>query len=248
VLAMRAAAKQPIQIGMAPVGVVSLPATNRPEDVEAARQEMFAVHDRNTFNNSWWMDPLILGKYPEDGLHIFESDFPVISYHDLDIIKQPLDFYGVNIYGSNYFRRGTDGRPEALPLAEGFPLTANKWVVTAEGLYWGPRFLWERYKLPIIITENGMSGTDWVHLDGKVHDPQRIDLTTRYLRELRRAAADGVDVRGYFHWSFMDNFEWSEGYKERFGLVYVDYQTQARIPKDSAAWYRGVIETNGASL
>jgi beta-glucosidase len=85
-------------------------------------------------------------------------------------------------------------------------------------------------------------------LDGKVHDPQRIDFTARYLRELKRAAADGVDVLGYCHWSFMDNFEWSEGYKERFGLVYVDYQTQARIPKDSALWYRHVIETNGAEL
>ncbi|MCU0494912.1 MAG: family 1 glycosylhydrolase, partial [Chloroflexaceae bacterium] len=87
-----------------------------------------------------------------------------------------------------------------------------------------------------------------VALDGAVHDPQRIDYTQRYLRELRRAIADGVDVRGYFHWSLMDNFEWAEGYRQRFGLIYVDYPTQRRIPKDSARWYAEVIRTNGTNL
>jgi beta-glucosidase len=106
----------------------------------------------------------------------------------------------------------------------------------------------ERYKLPIVVTENGLSAMDWVHLDGKVHDPQRIDFTTRYLRELRRASEDGVDIRGYFHWSLMDNFEWAAGYRERFGLIHVDYATQVRTPKDSFHWYRSVIESNGANL
>ena len=87
-----------------------------------------------------------------------------------------------------------------------------------------------------------------ISLDGRVHDPQRIDFTARYLRELKKAADDGADVRGYFYWSFMDNFEWSEGYSQRFGLVYVDYRDQKRIPKDSAEWYRRVIETNGRDL
>ena len=100
----------------------------------------------------------------------------------------------------------------------------------------------------MIITENGLSNLDWVSLDGKVHDPQRIDFLRRYLLELGRACADGVDVRGYFHWSIMDNFEWANGYKERFGLVYVDYETQQRTPKDSAYWYKNVIVSNGQSL
>jgi len=101
---------------------------------------------------------------------------------------------------------------------------------------------------PIVITENGLGNTDWVGVDGQVRDPQRIDFLKRHLRELARAHADGVDIRGYFQWSLMDNFEWNEGYKLRFGLVHVDYQTQRRTPKDSAYWYSEVIKTNGASL
>ena len=115
-------------------------------------------------------------------------------------------------------------------------------------LYWGPRYLQERYKLPIVITENGISCHDWVDLEGQVDDPQRIDFTRRYLREFRRAATDGVDVRGYFHWSLMDNFEWEEGYKQRLGLIHVDYGTLKRTPKKSYSWYRDVIATNGKNL
>lgn len=99
----------------------------------------------------------------------------------------------------------------------------------------------------LYITENGLSCHDTVSLDGKVHDPNRIDFLARYLRELKRAA-DEIDVRGYFQWSLMDNFEWAKGYSERFGLVYVDYQTQKRILKDSAHWYHDVIQNNGADI
>ena len=90
-----------------------------------------------------------------------------------------------------------------------------------------------------------MGNVDWIARDGKVHDLQRIDFMDRYLGQLRRAIADGVDVRGYFHWSILDNFEWNEGYKQRFGLVYVDYATGQRTPKDSAYWYRDLIARNG---
>jgi beta-glucosidase len=130
----------------------------------------------------------------------------------------------------------------------GHPTTAFGWPVEPDSLYWGPRFIHERYRLPVYVTENGYSGTDWVSLDGKVHDPQRIDFTRRYLMALRRAIEDGADVRGYFHWSLLDNFEWSEGYKQRFGLVHVDFGTLERTPKDSAEWYAQVIRTNGAGL
>ncbi len=93
-----------------------------------------------------------------------------------------------------------------------------------------------------------MANVDWKSLDGKVHDPQRIDFLNRYLIELKKAIDDGVDVRGYFAWSFMDNFEWAEGYKQRFGLVHIDYDTLERTVKDSGYWYKKVIETNGGSL
>ena len=115
-------------------------------------------------------------------------------------------------------------------------------------MYFGPRFLHERYGLPIVVTENGLSNRDWVFEDGKVHDRARVDFLTRYLRELARAASDGVPVRGYFHWSIMDNFEWAHGYKHRFGLIHVDYPTQRRTLKDSAHHYAKIIATNGANL
>jgi beta-glucosidase len=99
-----------------------------------------------------------------------------------------------------------------------------------------------------MITENGMANTDWVTLDGQVHDPQRIDFTARYLAAIGQAIRDGVDVAGYFHWSIMDNFEWTYGYQGRFGLIYVDFNTQQRLLKDSARWYGQVIASNGASL
>src|SRR5690606_21283428 len=106
----------------------------------------------------------------------------------------------------------------------------------------------ERYNVPIYITENGLSNEDWVSLDGKVHDPQRIDFTRRYLQSYRRAGEDGADIRGYFHWSIMDNLEWASAMKHRFGLIHVDFQTQQRTLKDSAYWYREVIQSNGANI
>ncbi len=130
----------------------------------------------------------------------------------------------------------------------GYAQTANDWPVVSECLYWGARFFHERYRLPIYVTENGLSSMDWIARDGRVHDAGRIDFLARHLAQLKRAAQDGVPVRGYFQWSILDNFEWAEGYKERFGLVYVDYPTQRRIPKDSAYWYRDLISTNGATL
>ena len=102
--------------------------------------------------------------------------------------------------------------------------------------------------MPIYITENGISCADVVSLDGKVHDPNRIDFLNRYLLELKKAAEEGVPVHGYFQWSLMDNFEWTSGYHERFGLIYVDFETQERIPKDSFYWYKDIIKSNGEKL
>ena len=158
-----------------------------------------------------------------------------------------LDFVGLNHYHGIPARMGPQG-PEPVPFPVGGPSTAIGWPITPEALGWGARFLYQRYQKPLYISENGLSCRDQVFLDGQVHDPQRIDFLTRYLRALDRAIAGGTDVRGYFHWSLTDNFEWAEGYSQRFGLAYVDYATGRRIPKDSAAWYREVIRANGASL
>ena len=172
---------------------------------------------------------------------MYKEHLPEITEEDMKLISQPIDFYGQNLYNGHEIRIGENGE-EYVKRYEGFPKTAIQWPVTPECLRWGPRFLFERYKLPVFITENGMSAHDWVSLDGKVHDPNRIDFLNRYLNELEKATDDGADIGGYFLWSFMDNFEWRKGYSERFGIVFVDFQTQERIPKDSAYWYKEWIE------
>jgi beta-glucosidase len=250
VQALRAHAKRPAQVGFAPAVFVKIPPGKAAADLEVARSAMFSVTNRGHFNNAFYIDPVVLGAYPEDHLRLFHDVLPPIRPGDMELMAQPLDFLGANIYGGVTVdpRPGDSGDFPERKEAQGHPLTMMGWHTVPESLYWGPRFLAERYKLPIVITENGMSGHDWIGADGRVQDPYRIEFTRQYLKALRRAVADGVDVRGYFHWSLMDNFEWAEGYKHRFGLVHVDYATQKRTPKDSAAWYRDVIASDGALL
>ncbi|MCG3120452.1 MAG: 1,4-beta-D-glucan glucohydrolase [bacterium] len=245
---IRARAKIKPAIGAAPVGIAKIPASNQPEDINAARAATFAISGKNCWSNAWFADPMIFGKYPEDGLKLFAAELPEIRDGDMKTICQPLDFYGVNIYFDETVRARSNGGYEVVKSQIGPPLTTMPWEVTPEALYWGPKFLFERYQLPIVVTENGMANCDWIHLDGKVHDPQRIDFLTRYLRAYHRAMADGVVAQGYFIWSVMDNFEWGHGYKQRFGLIYVDYPAQKRILKDSAYWYKEVIASNGAKI
>ena len=244
---LRAYGKQNVQIGYAPTSGMCYPEKETPKDIEAARKALFALPDdlsNWTWNVSWWSDPVILGKYPEEGMKKYEKYLPVITDEDMKLISQPIDFYGQNIYNGRCIRMGTDGRPEEVRRPAGFPKTATNWSVTPEALYWGPKFLYERYRKPIYITENGMACHDTVSQDGKVHDPNRIDFLARYLKNLKRAAEE-IDIRGYFQWSLMDNFEWDKGYAERFGIIYVDFETQERIWKDSAYWYRDLIRRNG---
>jgi beta-glucosidase len=245
---IRARAKTKPVVGWAPVGVSRYPVTDSPEDRDAAWRGMAAVSGDNLWNNRWFGDPVVFGTYPEEGLQAYGKGVPRFKSSDLDIIKQPLDFYGANIYAGGQVKSGPDGKAVAVALPPGHPHTHFLWKLTPQVLYWGPKFLAGHYKLPVVITENGMSNCDWVALDGKVHDAARIDFLNRYLLALRQAVEDGVDIRGYFQWSIMDNFEWAEGYKHRFGLIHVDYESQKRTLKDSAFWYRDVIRTNGASL
>lgn len=248
---LRARCKGPQSIGYAPVCVTKYPATDSAQDQKAAIDIMGSVSERNIWNNTWYADAIVKGRYPEDGMKVFGADAPkspTVQSGDMELISQKIDFIGVNIYEGTPVRMGDSGKPEAVERTPTHATTAIRWPVEPKSLHWGPRFTYERYKLPVYITENGMSGIDWVSMDGKVHDPQRIDFTRRYLLELRNAIRAGADIRGYFHWSILDNFEWSQGYKERFGLVHVDYTTQKRTPKDSAYWYSKVIASNGAHL
>lgn len=248
VKAIRAHAKQTATIGWAPVGSTRIPASTSGEDIEAARTDMFAVKDTLLWSNTWFADPVIFGKYPEDGLSLYGAAVPHYTAEEMKIINEPIDFYGANCYTGTYIRAGSSGEPELISHNPGIAMNMYHWPITFEVLRWTAKFFYERYKKPIVITENGIGGMDWVHADGKVHDSQRTDYTARHLAGLKQAIDEDVPVKGYFHWSLMDNFEWHEGYRQRFGLVYVDYATQKRILKDSAYWYKEVIRTHGAEI
>lgn len=225
---IRDKAKITPMVGFAPTaGGLVTPSPVRTE--QQAYDHTFAP--RGSGSAMWWSDPIVLGK-KWDGCDWLSDD-------DLKIICQPLDFYAFNIYVS--------ANPEETECA-GAPLTTMGWNITPPCLYWSAKFFHKRYGLPILITENGMANMDFVYDDGKVHDPQRIEYLRAHIRWLKKANDEGVPVIGYSCWCFMDNFEWAEGYEKRFGLVYVDYNTQERILKDSAYAYRDIIQSNGENL
>ncbi|MCL1999589.1 MAG: GH1 family beta-glucosidase [Turicibacter sp.] len=240
---------QDVIVGYAPTGNTFYPANPKnSKDIEAAKLATFDVLSDWGFTIAWWSDPVMLGIFPEKSFKVFGQNMPKIKPSDLDIMHQPLDYYGQNIYHSSPVSSDGKGGYKKTTRPVGHTKTAFGWPVTPEALYWPVKFMYERYKIPIVITENGMSAHDCVSLDGKVHDPNRINYMQRYLTSLRQAVGEGVDVMGYFHWSIMDNFEWEQGYTERFGLIYVDFDTQKRTLKDSAIWYKNVIESNGKKL
>ncbi|HBC86532.1 MAG TPA: beta-glucosidase [Lentisphaeria bacterium] len=246
---IRALSKKPVKIGFAPTGQRPVPYTDKPEDIRAAEEALNNAAASPLMSNSWWMDPVFLGKYPEDGLESVGKFAPKVKSGDMKLISSPVDFCGMNIYSGEYVRRGKDGKPEYVLPPAGYNRTSqDDWFVNPPCMYWVTKWFYKRYKKPIVITENGHQNLDFVHLDGKVHDPQRIDYLHRYLLELEKAIDEGVPVNGYFQWTIMDNFEWAMGYKVRVGLVYTDFQTLDRIPKDSYYWYKKLIASNGKTL
>ncbi|MBP5157877.1 MAG: beta-glucosidase [Treponema sp.] len=227
------------RIGVTVADMPAIPATAGDEE-KAYQSEFDSGRDNFIWAAAFWCDPIFLGTYPQKLLQECEDIFPTFTTEDMQLIGQKLDFLGLNIYQGRYV--GDWKRPDGMAHNE------LGWDVKPDALKWAAKHFSRRYGLPIFITENGLSCHDWVSLDGKVHDPNREDFLHRYLLALREAADEGCDIGGYFQWSFMDNFEWASGYNPRFGMVFCDYQTQRRIPKDSAYWYRKVIESNGSCL
>ena len=228
-------------VGIASTGNLCYPETETPADISAARRATFDTDPGNwIFTHHWLLDPICLGRFPDCAGTALEELVKSVTPEEMAVIHTVPHMLGYNIYNGHAVRAAESGF-EFVPKYPGFPRTALKWPVTPEVLDWGVRFLQERYGLPGYITENGLSCNDRVYLDGKVHDPDRIDFLARYLSCLGRAVASGADIRGYFHWAFTDNLEWHSGYGDRFGLVYIDFPTGARIPKDSFRWYQGVI-------
>lgn len=237
---------EPCRIGLSCASQPAIPVSEA--DKDAARENYFqSNHPAFAFSDAYWLDPIFTGKYPDWVYAYKEINVPQITDEDMKLISQPIDFIGMNIYTGRYVKAGVSGF-EVQPPKVGMTRNSIGWFITPEALYWGPYFYYERYKKPVVITENGMACHDCVSLDGKVHDPSRINYLHRYLQNLKKAAEDGVDIDGYYVWSLIDNFEWSDGYNERFGIVYNDYETQQRIIKDSAYWYKDVIASNGDNL
>jgi beta-glucosidase len=236
------------KVGAAPCFGSFMPLTDSPADVEAARKALLSIKAKDMWQARWTLDPVFKGLYPEEGMKLWGEEAPVIRDEDRQYLGLDLDFLGVNIYNSTTVKAGKDAAFEDVPYSNDHPHTSINWPVTPDALYWTAKFLYEEYRKPIIITENGLSANDWISVDGKCHDPRRIDFLTRYLRGLERAIDEGINVMGYFQWSFIDNFEWAQGYYDRFGLTYVDFKTQKRTIKDSGHWYAKLIASNGSIL
>ena len=206
------------------------PAENREEDRVAARIE-------DGLGVRWYMDPVFRGQYPADIVEHLGADAPAVLAGDLANIAQPLDFLGINFYTRRYV--STQEPPLSPPGHQGF--TDMGWEIFPKALSQHlVRIQREYAPPPIYITENGMANADQLEGD-HIHDLPRICYVAEHLRAIAKAVEMGVDVRGYFYWSLMDNFEWDSGYAKRFGLVHVDYASLQRRLKDSALWYRDFI-------
>jgi beta-glucosidase len=238
------------QRGRGAIGLVvnlepKYPASDRPEDVETARLQ-------HAYNNQLHVDPVLLGRYPDAARELFGDAWREPPADDLALAHQPVDFLGVNYYTRRivkhestrppmYFSEGRNDR--AIHMTTG-------WELFPAGLTRTLLEVRERYgNLPIYITENGAPFYDPPSaIDGRVEDPLRVHCLRENLLALHAAIRQGVDVRGYFVWSLLDNFEWASGYSLRFGIVHVDFATQQRTVKASGHWYREVIQSNGAKL
>lgn len=235
---IRERAKKNPRIGIAFAAGAFIPAEETQSGIETARHKSF-YKGMGTMNNRWWMDPILLGK-PVAAYGVYRS-----RKRDMKDIQVDFDFIGINNYTAfNYSDWGGDKNIDASNL----PKNSLGWVIDGRSIYWTVRFLHERYKLPIMITENGMSNLDAVNEQGEVADDLRIGYIDEYLQNLKRAISEGIPVLGYQHWSLMDNFEWAEGYDPRFGLIYVDFGTGKRTIKKAGYHYKSIIESNGATI
>lgn len=213
-------------------------------DNEADRQ---AAAHLDAFNNRWFADPVFRGRYPAMLRQELAREYavPEILPGDMGSISAPIDFLGINYYFPTYVEADT-GSPDGIKYVDsGKEKTEMGWEVYAQGLYDLLIRLTEDYHIPIMITENGAAYADTVDTAGDIEDAKRLAYIEKHLVQAHRAIRDGVDLRGYFAWSLMDNFEWAEGYSKRFGLIYVDYPTQKRIMKKSGYWYSRVATENG---
>jgi beta-glucosidase len=241
VQAIRASGRPGTKVGPAENITVAVPAIETPENIRAAERATREL-------NAPYLTVMLEGRYTDAYLAAAGADAPRFTAEELKTIASPVDFVGLNVYTPGQYVQASDAAAgyTTMPLPASFPHMASPWLnVGPEALYWAPRHAASLWGMKdIYITENGTSAADQPAADGMIYDTDRVMYLRNYLTQLQRATAEGVPVRGYFLWSLLDNFEWADGYATRFGLVHVDYATQKRTPKLSAAFYREVIAQN----
>ena len=234
-------------------GSIGLVVNLEPKDpATTSDEDAAAVQRGDAYMNRQYLDPVFKGAYPAEMRDIFGAAWPEFPSEDFSLIGQKIDFLGINYYTRGVVR----DEPTALPVRLAYvrqpehAYTETGWEVHPPSLTRTLTWVTERYgRLPLYVTENGAAFYDAPHaVDGAVSDPLRVWYYREHLKACRDAIAHGVDLRGYFAWSFLDNYEWSLGYSKRFGIVHVDYETQERTPKASALYYRDVIRSNGEVL
>jgi beta-glucosidase len=241
VQAMRAHGRAGIKVGPAENMAICIPAIETPANIRAAE---IATRELN----AGYLTVMLEGKYTDAFLASAGNNTPKYTAEDLRAISSPIDFVGLNVYMPHHYVVAADNEHgfSLAPFPATFPHMDSTWLkIGPEAMYWAPRHvakLWDVQS--IYITENGTSARDEPAADGNIYDVDRIMYLRNYLTQLQRATSEGVPVRGYFLWSLMDNFEWSDGFEKRFGLYRVDFKTQRRTPKLSASLYREVIERN----
>ena len=241
VQAIRAQGPAGTQVGFAENMRVALPIIDAPDYVKAAEA---ATRDRN----AGFMTVMLEGRYTDEYLAEAGGDSPKFTDDELKTIASPLDFVGINVYKPGWYIEPSDEPPgyHDIPLNASHPKMQSTWhVLDPEVMYWAPRqvqSIWGAKS--IYITENGCGASDLIADDGRVYDSDRVMFLRACLGQLQRATSDGVPVDGYFLWSAQDNFEWMDGFGNRFGLIYVDFDTLERTPKLSAEWFREAARCN----
>jgi len=241
VQAVRANARARTKVGIADNAVSTCPVIETPENIEAARK---AYREENARS----LTVILEGRYTEGYLKGLGANAPKFTAEELKIISSPLDFIGLNIYEPTWVRAIAEGPGyEIVDMPASYPRMAAGWLQFGpDGMYWSPKLLQALWGVKeIYITENGVASADVPTATGEVLDVDRILFLRSYLEQLQRAVSEGVPVKGYFLWTLMDNYEWSDGYAMRFGIVYVDYKTQKRTVKLSGNFYKEVIARNG---
>ncbi|MDR3734161.1 MAG: GH1 family beta-glucosidase [Acidobacteriaceae bacterium] len=240
VQSIRAAAKHPVRIGLAHDLKGAMPAIETHEHIVAAEKAMRAM-------NAPYAAVILEGRYSDAYLAALGADAPRFTAEELKTISSPIDFFGANVYTTtSVMAADNEAGYLEVPRPASYPRMNSPWLYVApEALYWTPRLMAKVWNVKeILITENGCSCNDTLH-EGKVLDTDRVMFLRQYLTQLQRCVSENVPVKGYFLWSLLDNYEWTDGYSKRFGIHYVDFETQKRTPKLSADFYRMVIAQNG---